>query len=88
MSITRYHMTIDLLWVLRQADERLTGLFRHQAEGRTLSPEEARALCVEMLRQGFDVLPMCDAHDSTGRCQVHTEAENAPVPDLTMGERP
>lgn len=74
MAKTSYHITIDLVGGLRLPDHELNG-FIIDDDGRRLTAAEARKLFVAKLREGFDVLPMCEHHDSKGHCLGHPTEE-------------
>ena len=67
---TRYHVTIDLVGGLRLRDWELDGIIIDD-NGRRLTCHEARKLFVQKLREGFDVLPVCDKTDDKGHCLGH-----------------
>jgi hypothetical protein len=64
------HVTVNLEWILRQPDCKITGMLRDES-GHVLTPNECRNLAIQKLREGFDVLPICDNHDQRGYCLGH-----------------
>jgi hypothetical protein len=64
------HMTASLRGILQQPDKMLKGLFIDD-DGKEIPPDELRELAVQKLREGYDVMPMCDNVDSRGYCQGH-----------------
>ncbi len=77
---TTYHVTVDLRWVLRAKDREIRHMLVDAETGRNLTPEECRDLAIERLRQGFEVLPVCDHHDAKGRCLGHKPGEGGVKP--------
>jgi hypothetical protein len=71
MSETLYHMSVHLVWALRLPDHELRGLLFDARSRSGLDARQARHLLVSKLREGFDVLPVCDHYDDTGRCLGH-----------------
>lgn len=70
MSERTYHVTVDLLWLLRQP-ESLLGTALRRADGTRLSALEVRALALEKLRAGYTVLPVCPDYGPDGACLGH-----------------
>ncbi len=70
---THTHMTVSLRGGLRLSDRELRGMLKQG--DRHLTPDECRELFIKKLREGFDVLPMCDNHDERGHCKGHEDGE-------------
>lgn len=72
---SRVHMTVDLRGGMRLSDRELREML---LDGdRHLTPDECRELFIQKLREGFDVLPVCDNHDARGNCLGHPGDEEA-----------
>lgn len=72
MSDTRtktIHVTMDLIGGMKLKDRELDGVLIK--DGRRLKAWEAREAMAELLRQGFEVIPVCDNHDAKGHCRGH-----------------
>lgn len=67
------HSSISLRNGLQLSDRELTGLIIND-DGKVLTPDECRDLFIAKIREGYDVLPVCDHHDERGYCKGHTDA--------------
>jgi hypothetical protein len=63
---------MDLEWIIRQPDIKLKNMLRTD-NGHVLTPNECRELAIQKIREGFDVLPVCDHHNEKGYCLGHEE---------------
>jgi hypothetical protein len=74
-----YHMGMSVRGALRRTNKELRGIFRHQTEQRSMTPDEAREFLMDALKAGHEVIPCsaCDNFDYSGPgCQGH-ETPNA-----------
>jgi hypothetical protein len=71
------HMCLDIEgWLTNHPKDRdYVGMFKHD-DGRSMSPQEARAELFRQLRLGRRVIPMsiCDNFDYQNGCQGHSDA--------------
>jgi hypothetical protein len=68
------HVTMDIDGGLRLPDSLLDGALIEN--GHPLSATEARRRLRELRDQGFEVIPVCDHHDSRGYCLGHGEVDH------------
>lgn len=66
--MAHYHMTVDLVGGLQLSDRELESMLKND-DGSKLAAHEIRSQFVALLRQGYDVLPMCDNCDEKGHCK-------------------
>lgn len=73
------HINVNILDALRLPDTELCGLFK-AGDGEEMHVDDMRREMIQLLRKGFDVVPACDHHNTTGQCLGHDRNDKSKEP--------